>query len=286
MLFRDPELRIISPLSLIILVLLVSVKYIVDPGYIFIIAVISVILFSYLFNFLLVYIAFFLLHPGLRKRGDDKRRHRILWVVRLITMSVILIELYFFNVPFLNLILLLFFGSLYIWAGIESILFTKFAWDISKKIRSVGIRVVVYLLISIAYGLYLTFMLLKPLPSTSEWIDDTLLDWMLSLLLFSFALAKIGKAFSPASAGKSSTSIHKHPLDEFKLRTAVLSVFILAIGFEVVTRGLPTFFPNMPVWTFIATNGYYFLRIVYFWPCFIVGFIWGIIRATRKAKQS
>src|SRR4030042_444345 len=199
MLFRDPGLRFISLLSLIVLVLLVSVEFLNDPGYIFLIGMITGFLFSYLFDFLVLYIVFFIIHPGIRKRGDDKRRNRVLWIVRLISIGLVLVQFFLFNVVFLSFILVLFVGSLIIWAGIESILFPRFAWRISEKIRFVGVRVVLYLIISIAYGFYLIYMLLKSPSSTPGWIDDTILDWIISLLLFIFALAKIGGALSPSS---------------------------------------------------------------------------------------
>jgi len=66
-LFRDRELRILSPLSFILLILLISVKYISDQTYIFAITVGSFWLLAYLFQFLLLYDIYFLTVRKLKK---------------------------------------------------------------------------------------------------------------------------------------------------------------------------------------------------------------------------
>ncbi len=281
-LFRDHELRVLSPLSVIFLVLLVSVKYFTDRTYVFIIAAGSFLLFAYLFQFLILYDAYFLTIGWLRRGIAGEKRHHSLWFLRIITGVLIFIEITFFAILFLPSLGMLFMASLLVWAGIESVLFAKFAWDISEKLRSKGLRAVIYLGISLVYAIYLTLMISTAGSSLTSEINDTLFDWILSLALFFFALANMGQAFAPGLDRESRPLGKRVGWGEVKLRNVVLCVLFLAIGFEFFMRGLPALLPSGATVGDI-TRGYYLLRAVYFWPCMVGGLIRGLV---RKKKQT
>ncbi len=118
-LFRDRELRVLSPLSVIFLALLVSVKYFPDPTYVLIIAWTSFVLFAYLFQFLLLFDAYFLTIGWLRRGIEGAQRHHSLWFLRIITVILIVVEMTIFAILFLPSIGVLFMVSLLVWAGLE-----------------------------------------------------------------------------------------------------------------------------------------------------------------------
>lgn len=282
-LFRDHELRVLSPLSVGFLTFLVSVKYFQYQPYVVIIAWASLVLFSYLFQFLILYDVYFVTIGWLRRSISGDKRHHSLWFLRIITGVLIAIEIMVFGIFFLPSIGILFLASLLVWGGIESVIFAKFAWDFSEKLQRKGFRVVIYIGISLSYAIYLTFMLVDVAPpSITSGINDTPFDWILSLIMFFLAIANMGQVFAPG-LDKTLRPLGKRVgWDEVKLRNVVLCILFLAIGFEFFTRGLPALLPGAT--GEVTTRGYYLLRTIYFWPCLVGGLIRGLLK-TKKQKD-
>jgi chromate transport protein ChrA len=70
---------------------------------------------------------------------------------------------------------------------------------------------------------------------------------------------------------------------DWKLRNAVLSILLLAVGYQLFMRGLPTI---IKLTTFAATNqAYYLIQMIFFIPLAIVGLFFAFAKRAKKSPK-
>jgi len=289
-LFTDKEIRGSAIITFLLAFLLVSIEYLyghIPDGVVFAIAMCAYVEFQYLFLFLVLFNLWRLFGAFRDKRDARKKRHA-LWAVRIITLVVVV-----FGTIFLFYLLLVFNAfllgfSFIAWCVMETVFMCKFATELTGDKRRKGIRFLVYLLVVIAFGVYLACSFgaavasgpVPPEGSLVFGIDATVLDYALTLFLFVFSLATMGSRFMP-SDGPASLDFDKMPIKKSaRIRNGLVFLSFSLIGFEIVVRVFNVLSPFTPIASF-GLYIYYGVKLVLFIP-FAVGF--GIALLARKRK--
>src|SRR5271157_3401685 len=281
-LFQDPELRVLSIVSLIILILLISIKYLMNVLYISAIAIVALVIFSYILYFLIVFDFFALVSKKIRVREEREKHPKAFWGVRII--AIILVILYYLNVLGGIALFTLFIGSFFLWSLIMCFQITKLLVELSLKSHHRILRSLFYILISLGYVAYLALMFVFASDISSiNIINDTVLDWILSLAIFYFSLAGLGQFFlrKVEIAGGNLKNLSWR--DDLKMRNAVLSILFLAIGYEIFMRGLPAVVQGI---TFVTTTKlYYEIQLFIFIPLMVVGIVVVLVKRTKLVPK-
>ncbi len=289
-LFTDKEVRGSAILTFLLAALLVSVQYLsghVPDAIIFTIAICAYLEFQYLFVFL-VWFNIIRLFGAFRDKRDARKKRHALWAARIVSIVLVILgNLVLFPVLLaLNGFLLAF--SFVAWCVMETYFMCKLATELTGEKTKKGLRFLVYLLVVIAFGVYLGYSFIVavirgPMPPESSLflgIDATAFDWCLSLFLFVFSIASMGSRFMERY-GQASSDFNSLPGKQAAtIRNALIFLFFSLIGFELVIR----VFNYLSTFTSIAALGsfiYYGVKLFLFVP-FAIGF--GIYVLSRKRK--
>lgn len=284
-LFSDKEIRGIAIATFVLSVLLVSTEYLVHAAaldFVYGVAVISFVVFQYLFLFFLIYNIFrmFGAFSDKRKQRNDKA---CLWVIRGLTISVIVLAdvLFFFTVIIPSILLIV--TCFIIWCAMESFFLCKLAAELASFTRRRFFRFLAYLFFMIVFAAYLIISLWIAVGaleigmpgSSGAGLGTTWFDWILTLVMLFFTFASMGERFLAAE--------HLDKLDFSKLsgkagariRSTVVFLLFAVIGFEMFVRGftiIATFIP-LPE---LGNVAYYGAKLVFFIP-FAIGFMIAVI---------
>jgi zinc transporter ZupT len=205
-----------------------------------------------------------------------------LWIVRVVAIVVdLILVIGGGGVIFLIFLAL---ASFVAWACIQSIQIVKFLVDLSLKSTRRFLRSLFYLLVAVGYGIYLGLMSYYSSNSpASTGIDQTVLDWLLSIAIFFFSLAGMGQYFfkDVRNLGEDLRGLPWQK--DWKLRNAVLSILFLSVGYQLFLRGLPVI---LPLVTFGGTaQAYYLVQMLFFVPLAIIGIVFTFAKHSKKSSK-
>ncbi|MHA1793675.1 MAG: hypothetical protein ACTSVI_13600 [Promethearchaeota archaeon] len=291
-LFSDPTLRGTSIISILLAILLVSGQYlsiIFFPNYVITIGIISYLFFQYIFWFLIIFnfFNFFTLLFNTKKMSRT-----FSWIARFLTIIVIMLGnlLFFLWFSFHSFLVLL---AFFIWTGIESFYFCKFAFDLSNFTKHKFVRIIVYVFLVVIFTIYLVFSLIHALHTSSPSPDPhelssfntTVIDWLVTLFLMIYSVASMGEHFIPADVPKNFHFKRLSPRKKVRVKNLLLMIFFMLLGFELFLRGLPIITNNMIFSEDLGMSFYYQVKLFFFVP-FAIGFMIAvfILRAGKKKK--
>ncbi|MBN2152016.1 MAG: hypothetical protein JW839_11250 [Candidatus Lokiarchaeota archaeon] len=289
-LFADKEIRGSAIITFLLAGLLVSVEYLyghVPDGIVLAIAICAYVEFQYLFVFLVMFNVW-RLFGAFRDKRDARKKRRALWAARIVSLLSVALGttlLVYLLLPFNLLLLAVSFIS---WCVMETYFMCKLATELTGDRTRKGIRFLVYLLVVVAFGLYLTVSFwaavksgpVPPEGSLFFGIDATALDWGLTLFLFVFSIATMGYRFMSRSGPKALDFDRMPGKEAAKIRNGLVFMFFSLIGFEIFVRGFNLLSPLTPVAAF-GLYIYYGVKLFLFVP-FAVGFGIAVLAGKRK----
>jgi hypothetical protein len=284
-LFSDKEIRGIAILTFVLAILLVSIKFldgIVQPEYVYIIAIIAYITFQYLFLFFLLFNVWRMF--GAFSDKGKKRNDKVnLWVIRLLSASLIAILDVFFLFVGLILFALLMMMAFLTWCGLEAFFMCKLAAELASFTRRRFFRFLVYLILAIAFAIYLIFSLwsaiasdpASPPVSITTSLEFSWFDWIFTLVLFTFSFASMGERFLAAERMDKLDFSKLSGKQGARIRSTVIFLLFVLIGFELIVRGFDFISILLPFSEFGSIT-YYGVKLFLFIP-FSIGFLFAVI---------
>lgn len=284
-LFSDKEIRGIAITTFVLSVLLVSTEYLVHVAsldFVYGVALVSFIVFQYLFLFFLIYNIFrmFGAFSDKRKRRNDKA---CLWVIRVITIGLIaLTDVFFFFIAIIPYILLI--GiSFIIWCAMESFFLCKLAAELASFTRRRFFRFLAYLFFMIVFAAYLVISLwiavgaleIDMPESAGSGLDTTWFDWILTLVMLFFTFASMGERFLAAERMDKLDFSKLSGKEGARVRSTVVFLLFAVIGFEMFVRGFTIIATFVPLPEF-GNVAYYGAKLFFFVP-FAIGFMIAVI---------
>jgi hypothetical protein len=260
-------------------------------GPIFIIGIITLIIFEYTIWFIIIFDVF-LLFGNFRDNRRKKRKKGAMWAVRMLTIVVLIIGnvLFFASWTFIHFWLII--GSFLVWSAIASFYFCKLAYELSDFTRHKVLRLFIYLILVVGYLVYLVISLRLAQNSSSPpspgdefilGIDKSLFDLILNLVLFFFTIASQGERFMPAGAYEKLDFDHLSWKQEAKIKNSLMFLFMILIGFEIYLQGLNFLFSNQFSLLFGSIT-FYLARMIFFVPIAIGFFIAVLVNKAGKQK--
>ncbi|MHA1734291.1 MAG: hypothetical protein ACTSU5_20320 [Promethearchaeota archaeon] len=276
--FGDRGSRLVTVLALVDIVMLQLIRFVheyLDPRVIYWLGVSSLSLFSY-FLFFFVFFNLAVLFGAFRKtRSRQKNRNAMVWLffttvlALLFTYYVLYARLQVFNwrVPLFFVMFFCFVA----WGTIESVFYVQMSYEVSDFTTHRLVRLLVYILLCAAYGLYAYFMwdsARQGAPKTPSELfqvqeNANLFDVVMMVVLFYFGFSSMGERFLPKTGYERIRFDRLTWKEEVKLRDSVLVVFFLAIGDLIFLRGFSFFFKESESgYPLVGDEGYYLVKLV------------------------
>lgn len=294
-LFSDKEIRGSSIITFLLAIFLVSVQYLygyVTNNYIYIIAICAYLEFQYLFLALILF-NIWRLFGAFRDKRNKRHDKRNLWVIRLLAVSILVFTDIFFPLIGLALNVYLLIFSFIAWCAIEAFFLCKFAAELASFSRHAGIRFLVYIilvgvfLVYLIYSFYHAFTTINVItPSTIVFgFENSTFDLVLTLIIFLFSLASMGQRFMPSTGSQKLDFQQLSGKQSAKIRSTVLFILFILLGFEVVVRGF-NFIAVLVTINQIGSAIYYGVKLLFFIP-FSIGFLIAVVvkRIKKKSKN-
>lgn len=287
-LFSDREVRLVSVLSFSMLLVLVSTQFLVDvvpERVIYVIGFVALVLFTYIACFFILFLLAFTFGKFKDNRKIKEKRNA-LWTARMLSFGFTAIAAWLSPVAWIALLFwpvtIAFVG----WIALSTIFFCKFVAGIAGFARAGILRAVIYIVIIVAYVLYLVASIWwKAFSSTSTgtgMIDDTTFDWILALFLLVYGYATMGQRFLPKEGFEKLDFDHLSWKQETRLRAAVLLVLLLSLGHELLLRSLGFLFARLDL-VLLADLIVVVLRLAFLIPGAIAFFFVAIFK--KKGKK-
>lgn len=272
-LFSDAELRSSSILSFscVLVIVLGRFLYNVLPNAVMlvVIGIVALLLFSYYFFFLVFFNFAVVVLRKFRNNRKKTQNKKTLMAIRLLAVAVLLLGNILFRPVWSRLNGTLMFFSFLAWAFIETYFIVKLAYEFSDFTTHRFVRLLLYSLICVGYGLYLFLSFQNAAVPGDDPIDvpflsgksERVFDVGLTLVMFFYSFATMGQRFLPKEGFEKLDFEHLSWKQEVKLRNTAGFVFFIVIGFQIFVGGFNFLFNQNLA---LANDfGYYLVKFIF-----------------------
>ncbi len=283
LIFSDSSTKFLSISTFVFLLLLISAKYIQNNTYALVVGSVGMIFFGFLFTSWIVF-GVRRMSPLPNKKGENSSRKglRTTYVIAVVFTFLGFVGLSIFYLLFLFVIINI---ACYAWAFIENVYLAKSIYGISSRVAKSrrGLKMALHFVIAGVYTVYLVYKVISSFNATPSpsgtlpfAIDQNVLDWALSLLMFLYAFAGMGEKFlQPLSQTPSDAETPAHP--GRKEAFLIISILFLTLGFHLFVDGLPAMIASLfsmesqTGWLFDVQEGLYSIfRLTCFLPIIFI----------------